>query len=759
MLSSYMFVSAKLNTTGPQKLEFQDLINDYELAKPLFTKDNIARIQTALQLSADILKDDPSQLATQLWAQLCGHPSRTIQKLLNSAVKAQDTWLQPITPSRAINTGNGLYADHATLVRKSETIIALALTPDSKKVIAANAQGYLSAWNVETGNKLFDFGEAENVSCSHSGSILSLGILADEDYVMSVCDQSEVCFWDIGTGRRVLHRILPDRPIAFSISADGCFAVIGTSEVIKGFKIVKTGLPHEPFKFLVGRHQHIPYRGKGWGDLRSLAINSGGTLIQANFTETSVAFAFNSQGEIHPYFNHGLGQNSQFLFGKQILIFGGTNFISIQSMKSSREEPFVLHYADLALMSPLLYCIGLSPQDSYLAVGRPQGQIEIHEINTQQKLHAFNGHSDPIKAIAISSDGRHCISASDQNFRFWRLEPGQSLEIDISYTKGRITCVDVSPDAKYGLAASREEITIWSFEEGQLPQKYAVIPAFNMGKAYFNQSATKVIWQGSAPGYSMSAFHLWDIETKQNDSPVPVNEQDIIYDFVITGDGKSIITYVEGRSDQQIVIRDITSQHNGFRLFQGPHNISTCTPYFGEKIKGISAIPNSPNFFTWTLGGKEIRYWTLNNKRITYQILNPQTTSHRYTVLSASSYKQSLIAARIEEDQSNTVEIWEYDSHHQSYEQRYLFNSNHQPAFHKDMVKGVSLSSDGQMLITSSSDCTVCVWDTRTKELLAKFVGDQSFETCFLSSDDRTIFVGDYAGAKHLLRLNRDRTL
>ena len=152
-------------------------------------------------------------------------------------------------------------------------------------------------------------------------------------------------------------------------------------------------------------------------------------------------------------------------------------------------------------------------------------------------------------AIAISSDGKKCISASMSCLRFWRLDLDQPLQTKISYSEGPITSVDISENLKFGLVASLQSIKHWSLEEGDLPQEYAIIPAYNMGKVRFNKSSTKIIWLESSTG-----FWVWDIASKKELYLIPIIDDEIIDNFIIAGDDQSIIAHCMNKPEGKILI-------------------------------------------------------------------------------------------------------------------------------------------------------------------------------------------------------------
>jgi hypothetical protein len=83
LLTEFEFIKYKVSALAPQPL-----IEDYDLA--LYpdiqihqeTKESLKLIQSAIKLAANVLSDDPAQLAGQLWGRLLSFKKPEIQAML-----------------------------------------------------------------------------------------------------------------------------------------------------------------------------------------------------------------------------------------------------------------------------------------------------------------------------------------------------------------------------------------------------------------------------------------------------------------------------------------------------------------------------------------------------------------------------------------------------------------------------------------------------------------------------------------------------
>ncbi|MEA5609801.1 hypothetical protein VB695_17305, partial [Nodularia spumigena UHCC 0060] len=141
LLSDYDFIHTKINHP---LFGVQALIEDYDLLRdPTLTK-----IQGALRLSAHLINQDSQQLAAQLSGRLRHFHEPEINNLLQTI--ATDPGLHCLTPSLT-PPGSALIR---TLTGHSDSVNAIALTPDGKTVISGSDKT-IKIWDVETGAQKF----------------------------------------------------------------------------------------------------------------------------------------------------------------------------------------------------------------------------------------------------------------------------------------------------------------------------------------------------------------------------------------------------------------------------------------------------------------------------------------------------------------------------------------------------------------------------------------------------------------------------
>ncbi len=149
LLTDFDFIGHKISTSTPQPL-----IEDYNLAIqphfPQLTQNNLQLIQSAIQLSANILTEDHTQLAGQLLGRLLNYKTPEIQTLLQQAKQYKGSpWLCPLTPSLTNPDSAFLFTLRG---HQQASISAITVTRDSQIAISASKDKTIKVWNLNTGN-------------------------------------------------------------------------------------------------------------------------------------------------------------------------------------------------------------------------------------------------------------------------------------------------------------------------------------------------------------------------------------------------------------------------------------------------------------------------------------------------------------------------------------------------------------------------------------------------------------------------------
>jgi WD40 repeat protein len=127
----------------------------------------------------------------------------------------------------------------------------------------------------------------------------------------------------------------------------------------------------------------------------------------------------------------------------------------------------------------VIECMAVLPNEKRLVVGsyiyRLANQnkdelstISVWDVETGVELLHLSGHTSPVFAVAVTSDGKYIVSGSgDETLKVWDLEQGA----EIFTLKGHldiIGTVAITPDGRYAVSGSHDcTVKVWDLKEGR----------------------------------------------------------------------------------------------------------------------------------------------------------------------------------------------------------------------------------------------------------------------------------------------------
>ena len=94
--------------------------------------------------------------------------------------------------------------------------------------------------------------------------------------------------------------------------------------------------------------------------------------------------------------------------------------------------------------------------------------LKVWDLETGCPLHTLEGHSNDVCGVAVSADGRRAVSASkDKTLKVWDLETGRTLLI-LKGHRRQVNGVAVSADGRRAVSASKDKtLKVWDLEMGR----------------------------------------------------------------------------------------------------------------------------------------------------------------------------------------------------------------------------------------------------------------------------------------------------
>lgn len=106
--------------------------------------------------------------------------------------------------------------------------------------------------------------------------------------------------------------------------------------------------------------------------------------------------------------------------------------------------------------------------DGRLAVSASDDQtLKVWDVESGRALHTLAGHTNRVTAVALSPDGRLVVSASWKTLKVWDVARGQELHTLIGHTK-EVNAVALTPDGRLVVSASWDNsLRVWDVESGR----------------------------------------------------------------------------------------------------------------------------------------------------------------------------------------------------------------------------------------------------------------------------------------------------
>jgi len=248
--------------------------------------------------------------------------------------------------------------------------------------------------------------------------------LSNDSRMLVTTDGQVVSAWDFERLRALGPReSQPTKPLAFSPDGRRLIAGDWLCDGGTGRRIRKLELPR--VEYLVGgppRHSLI------CGTQRILSFES---IARAWETETGKLVVDGKKHYLHWHLIAGSTDGLRYAVANEHPL--GVDMDADIGLDANTEA--VLLDVDTGAVLAKFYTAGgalsslaLSPDGQRLAGGMKDGSIEIWSTATRKRLTTLSGHEAPVTELAFSLDGRHLVSAGDnEKLQLWELPFGKAL--------------------------------------------------------------------------------------------------------------------------------------------------------------------------------------------------------------------------------------------------------------------------------------------------------------------------------------------
>jgi WD40 repeat protein len=371
---------------------------------------------------------------------------------------------------------------------------SLAFSPDGSVIASGGADRTIQLWHLQDGSN----GTYWQTLAGHQGWIWSVVFSPDGKLLASSSDDLTVKLWDLATGeclRTFVGHNDELRSIAFShdgrtLISSSKDRTIGVWDVRSGER-VKTLIGHDRWIWAMAFDPHHRVIASSGEDrtIRLWSLESGQCLkVIQGYSNTLFSIA------LVPAPN---------LDNSPVLLAGGyfDRFVRLWQIDTGEFTSFKGH-------TDAIRAIAVSPDGKSLAGGGGSADptIKLWSVQDGRCYSNLSGHTSEIWSVAFSADGRMLASgSSDRTIRIWHTQTGECLQVLEGHTHWVMSVVFSSPEILVSAGFDRT-INWWDLQTGECLRTWQV--GQSICAIAFNPSGDIL-----ASGSIERAVGLWDAAT------------------------------------------------------------------------------------------------------------------------------------------------------------------------------------------------------------------------------------------------------
>lgn len=367
-------------------------------------------------------------------------------------------------------------------------VLGLALRPDGSSCFTAGKDPLIHRWDLATGKKIRTF-------AGHGKPVFGLAVSANGKVLASISDDRSVGLWDIDSGDPIRKIMIPDAyPTYIGLSSDGESVLASQNWIHPALWSVKTGARLTEF-----RDGHRDY-------VYAAAFSPDGKyIVSGGFDRLLVLWNRETGQAVHSFEAHQ-AELSGVAYSPDGSVLGTVGYdqsVSLWDVQTGKR------LQASKSMDGRLYAISFSPDGRLLACGgssprivvrdarslkrvfdyptncvvnstvfHPSSQVlfanqEVNtfaarELGSGKILRTFEGHTEVVKCLAITSDGRTIASGSyDHSIILWDYESGKQTR-KLQGHKDAVFCLAFTAGGRYLVSGSKDRTMIlWNAATGE----------------------------------------------------------------------------------------------------------------------------------------------------------------------------------------------------------------------------------------------------------------------------------------------------
>jgi WD40 repeat protein len=510
----------------------------------------------------------------------------------------QRDWLELVQDPRPVLEQRRLFGGHTSDVE------AVAVSPDGTVIVSGSRDGSIGVWDRKTGG-------LRNMLREHSGQVNAI-VVTVSGAVVSASDDGTLKVWDAVAGRVVRtlagHR---SQVNAVAVTADRRWIVSGSSDstiCVWDFdtgRMVRSATAHTEGVLGIAITHDGSLIASGGRDRDIKIWNLPDCRLNRTFgacDESVQALAFTSDDATLVSAGHDA----------TVRIWDWRRGRLLRSTVSGWEHGH----------TESLTSVAITPDDSGVVSGGYDGRVIAADLATglTTRMLSLPEEDTFVKSVAITPDGRNIIAGSSdrkvhvwgpRSYRILRSLGGHSQSID---------ALLATNDGAWLISGSSDGVNIWDYRSGCLTRTIGEYQIMVDSMAVSADGDRLYVAADSAP-HEDSPIQVWDLRTRRIVRHLKGHRSGV-NDLAVTPDGRHLVSaswdgtvkvwdtrtggLVRSLSGHKNGVKCVAVTPNGKRILSGSADGTICSWAFesGKRLKTIDAHEQGVEAMTFTPDGK-----------------------------------------------------------------------------------------------------------------------------------------------------------
>ena len=438
----------------------------------------------------------------------------------------------------------------------TDGVKAIMITPDSRRAVSGSEDNTLRVWNLETGES--------RVLSGHRDVVWAVAITPDGRRALSGSGDSTLRVWDLETGESWALEGHTRVVFAVSITPDGRRALSGSGDstlrawdLETGESRVLCGHGNGVWAVAITPDGRSAVSGSGDSTLRVWDLETGEERAPEEITAgvTAVTITPDGRRAITRSRDNTLRVWELATGESRLLVRPTLEELAVVITPDGRCRAVKGWNYEKCMLSVLYGSIDeiwvdLITPDGGRYIFLDSGFPHMWKMQNGGTFRALPGHTDRVKALSITPDGRCAVSGSaDQSLRVWDLETGECRNILAGHTHS-VNTVAITPDGCRAVSGGEDNtLRVWDLETGKCinilaghTQSVYTVAITPDGRRVMSGSATdQSLLVCLMRGSEEKNLRVWDLETGKCINILAGHTQSV-YTVAITPDGHRTVS-------------------------------------------------------------------------------------------------------------------------------------------------------------------------------------------------------------------------